>query len=39
MTPGGTTAAAFVAMEKAGFVAAVYDGIEAATVQARRLAE
>jgi pyrroline-5-carboxylate reductase len=39
MTPGGTTAAAFVAMEKAGFVAAVYDGIEAATRQARRLAE
>jgi pyrroline-5-carboxylate reductase len=38
MTPGGTTAAAFVAMEKAGFVAAVYDGIEAATRQARRLA-
>ena len=39
MTPGGTTAAAFVAMEKAGFVAAVYDGIEAATERARRLAE
>ena len=39
MTPGGTTAAAFVAMEKAGFVAAIYDGIEAATEQARRLAE
>jgi pyrroline-5-carboxylate reductase len=39
MTPGGTTAAAFVAMEKAGFVAAVYDGVEAATQQARRLAE
>ncbi len=39
MTPGGTTAAAFVAMEKAGFVAAVYDGIQAATEQARRLAE
>jgi pyrroline-5-carboxylate reductase len=39
MTPGGTTAAAFVAMEKAGFVAAVYDGIEAATEQARRLAK
>jgi pyrroline-5-carboxylate reductase len=39
MTPGGTTAAAFVAMEKAGFVAAVYDGIEAATEQARRLAD
>jgi len=39
MTPGGTTAAAFVAMEKAGFVAAVYDGVEAATNQARRLTE
>ena len=39
MTPGGTTAAAFVAMEKAGFVAAIYDGIEAATERARRLAE
>jgi pyrroline-5-carboxylate reductase len=39
MTPGGTTAAAFVAMEKAGFVAAVYDGVEAATEQARRLAK
>ena len=39
MTPGGTTAAAFVAMEKAGFVAAVYDGIAAATEQARRLAQ
>ncbi len=37
MTPGGTTAAAFAAMEKAGFVAAVYDGVEAATEQARRL--
>ncbi|MCD6054795.1 MAG: pyrroline-5-carboxylate reductase [Rubrobacteraceae bacterium] len=37
MTPGGTTAAAFVAMEKAGFVAAVYDGVEAATERARRL--
>ena len=37
MTPGGTTAAAFVAMEKAGFVGAVYDGIEAATEQARGL--
>jgi pyrroline-5-carboxylate reductase len=37
MTPGGTTAAAFVAMEKAGFVAAVYDGVNAATEQARRL--
>jgi pyrroline-5-carboxylate reductase len=39
MTPGGTTAAALVAMEKAGFVAAVYDGIEAATEQAQRLAK
>ena len=37
MTPGGTTAAAFVAMEKAGFVAAVYDGVNAATERARRL--
>lgn len=37
MTPGGTTAAAFVAMEKAGFVAAVHDGVEAATEQARGL--
>jgi pyrroline-5-carboxylate reductase len=37
MTPGGTTAAAFVAMEKAGFVAAVYDGVEAATEKARGL--
>ena len=37
MTPGGTTAAAFVAMEKAGFVAAVYYGVEAATDRARRL--
>ena len=37
MTPGGTTAAAFVAMEKAGFVAAVYDGVEAATERAHRL--
>ncbi len=39
MTPGGTTAAAFVAMEKAGFVAAIYDGVEAATERARRLAD
>ncbi len=39
MTPGGTTAAAFVAMEKAGFVAAVYDGVEAATEKARGLGE
>lgn len=37
MTPGGTTAAAFVAMEKAGFVGAVYDGVNAATEQARGL--
>ena len=37
MTPGGTTAAAFVAMEKAGFVAAVYDGVNAATERARSL--
>jgi pyrroline-5-carboxylate reductase len=38
-TPGGTTAAALAAMEKAGFVAAVYDGVEAAAEQARRLAK
>ena len=37
MTPGGTTAAAFVAMEKAGFVGAVYDGVNAATQRAREL--
>jgi pyrroline-5-carboxylate reductase len=37
MTPGGTTAAAFVAMEKAGFVAAVYAGVNAATQRARSL--
>lgn len=37
MTPGGTTAAAFVAMEKAGFVGAVYDGINAAAEQSRGL--
>ena len=37
MTPGGTTAAAFVAMEKAGFVGAVQDGVEASTEQAREL--
>jgi pyrroline-5-carboxylate reductase len=37
MTPGGTTAAAFVAMEKAGFVGAVYDGISAAAEQSRGL--
>jgi pyrroline-5-carboxylate reductase len=37
-TPGGTTAAAFAAMEKAGFVAAVYGGVEAATERARGLA-
>ena len=39
MTPGGTTAAAFVAMEKAGFVAAIYDGVNAATERARELGE
>ena len=39
MTPGGTTAAAFVAMEKAGFVAAIYDGVNAATERARGLGE
>ena len=39
MTPGGTTAAAFAAMERSGFVAAIYDGIEAATEQARRLSK
>ena len=38
-TPGGTTAAALAAMEKAGFVAAVYDGVEAATQRSRRLAQ
>lgn len=38
MTPGGTTAAALVAMEKAGFVGAVHDGVEAAAEQSRRLA-
>ena len=37
MTPGGTTAAAFVAMEKAGFVGAVYDGVNAATQRAKGL--
>ena len=37
MTPGGTTAAAFVAMEKAGFVGSVHDGVEAAAEQARGL--
>lgn len=37
MTPGGTTAAAFVAMERAGFVGAVYDGVSAAAEQAREL--
>ncbi len=37
MTPGGTTAAAFVAMEKAGFVGAIYDGISAAAEQSRGL--
>lgn len=39
MTPGGTTAAAFVAMEKAGFVGAVYDGVNAATEQSKGLGE
>ena len=39
MTPGGTTAAAFVAMEKAGFVGAVYDGVNAAAEQSRGLGE
>ncbi|CAN5772460.1 pyrroline-5-carboxylate reductase [soil metagenome] len=37
MTPGGTTAAAFVAMEKAGFVGAVYEGVNAAAEQSRGL--
>ncbi len=37
-TPGGTTAAALVAMEKAGFVGAIHDGVEAAAEQSRRLA-
>lgn len=37
MTPGGTTAAAFVAMEKSGFVGAIYDGISAAAEQSRGL--
>ncbi|MGI8538218.1 MAG: pyrroline-5-carboxylate reductase [Rubrobacteraceae bacterium] len=37
MTPGGTTAAAFVAMERARFTGAVYDGVSAATEQAREL--
>jgi len=37
MTPGGTTAAAFVAMEKSGFVGAVYDGVNAATEQSKGL--
>ena len=37
MTPGGTTAAAFAALEKGGFAAAVYDAIEAATERAREL--
>ena len=39
MTKGGTTAAAFVAMEKAGFGGAEYDGIEDATEQWSGLAE
>lgn len=37
MTPGGTTAAAFVEMEKAGLVGAVYNGVNAATRQASGL--
>jgi pyrroline-5-carboxylate reductase len=37
MTPGGTTSAAFVAMEKAGFVGAIYDGVSAAAEQSRGL--
>jgi pyrroline-5-carboxylate reductase len=37
-TPGGTTAAAIAAMEQAGFVAAVYEGVEAAAERARRMA-
>ncbi|WP_119068147.1 pyrroline-5-carboxylate reductase [Rubrobacter indicoceani] len=37
MTPGGTTAAAFVAMERARFQGAVYDGVAAATRQAKEL--
>lgn len=37
MTPGGTTAAAFVAMEKAGLVAAIYDGVNAAARRSREL--
>lgn len=37
MTPGGTTAAAFVAMERSGFAGAVYDGVRSATEQAREM--
>ena len=37
MTPGGTTAAAFVAMERAGFAGAVYDGVHSAAAQAREM--
>ena len=37
MTPGGTTAAAFVAMERAGFAGAVYDGVHSAAEQAREM--
>ena len=37
MTPGGTTAAAFVAMERSGFAGAVYDGVHSAAEQAREM--
>jgi pyrroline-5-carboxylate reductase len=37
MTPGGTTAAAFVAMERSGFTGAVYDGVSAAARQSKEL--
>lgn len=37
MTPGGATAAAFVAMERAGLVGAVHDGVHSATTQAREM--
>ncbi|MBA2692496.1 MAG: pyrroline-5-carboxylate reductase [Rubrobacter sp.] len=39
MTPGGTTAAAFVAMERSGFTGAVYDGVSAAARQSKELGE